>query len=225
MRTSKEVEDFADRTLEECGKDEARAEFYTQCFESCIPKSFWNVTGKDVVENKRAFRKVVLRYIQKWKTAINHGYGLVFIGDNGTGKTLFLSFILTQMLKRGCSVYYTSIAQYDVDLKSGYNDAKRARRLEKLLDCDFLAIDEMGKEHVKNDSHLRSRIELLLKTRFDNGDATLIATNLNDETLEEHYGSSITSMLRGKYTYVPLACADFRERSAETMNEKMGFFK
>jgi hypothetical protein len=140
-----------------------------------------------------------------------------------THNTLMMSFILTQMIKRDCSVYYMSLAQFDVDLKSGFSDAKRARRLEKLLDCDFLAIDEMGKEHVKDNSYLRSRLELLLKTRFDNGDPTLIGSNLDLDSLEQHYGSSITSMFRGKFNFIPLICPDYRENATKEMKSRMGF--
>jgi DNA replication protein DnaC len=221
MRTVAEVDTFYQKAVE-AYEDEARASYYSACYEACLPKAFWDRTGADVKRNKRAFKLVVLAYIKRWKVALNNGYGLIFCGDNGTGKTLFLSFILAQMIKRECTVYYTSLAQLDVDLKSGFTDNKRARRLEKLLDCDFLALDEMGKEHVKDNSYLRSRLELLLKTRFDNGDPTLLGTNLDLDTLEEHYGSSITSMLRGKYTLVPLICADFREKEAARMKEKMG---
>lgn len=221
MRTVAEVENFYQQAVERF-KDEARASYYSDCFEACLPKAFWDKTSVDVKRNKKAFRGVVLAYVKRWRIALNHGYGLIFCGDNGTGKTLFLTFILSQMIKRDCSVYYTSIAQLDVDLKSGFTDNKRARRLEKQLDCDFLVLDEMGKEHVKDNSYLRSRLELLLKTRFDNGDPTLLGTNLDLDTLEEHYGSSITSMLRGKYVFVPLICADFREKEAARMRTKMG---
>src|SRR5262245_53766390 len=165
MRVEKEIDAFHQQALEKY--DEDQAVYYTACFEAGIPRSFWDVSSKLVKRNKKAFQKVVLAYVKRWKVALHHGYGLIFSGDNGTGKTLFLSFILSQMLKRERTAYYTSLAQLDVDLKSGFTDNKRARRLEKLLDCDFLAIDEIGKEHVKDNSYLRSRLELILKTRFD----------------------------------------------------------
>jgi DNA replication protein DnaC len=223
MRLEKDVQEFADQAAAKYEKDEARASYYTACYQACIPKSFWDVKGTDVRRNKKAFKMVILTYIKKWRVALRNGYGLILCGDNGTGKTLFLSFILTQMIKRDCSAYYTSVAQLDVDIKSSFNDNERARRLDRLLDCDFLAIDEMGKEHVKDNSYLRSRLELLLKTRFDNGDPTLIASNLDLESLESHYGSSITSMFRGKFNFVPLICPDYREQATELMKERMGF--
>lgn len=222
MKLDSVVGEFRDRLLEK-DLEEEKVEYYAACFEACIPKDFWNKGSKDVKRNKKAFERVVLVYVKKWRTALKYGYGLLFTGDNGTGKSLFMSFILTQMVKRGVSVYYTSLAQLDVDIKSTFNDPERARRLDQQLDCDFLSIDEMGKEHVKDNSYLRARLELLLKTRFDNADPTLIATNLSLDDLEEHYGSSIASMLRGRYQVVPLICPDYRSKVAARMTKRMGF--
>src|SRR4029079_10802596 len=106
MRTEKEVEDFAMRA-EEQYQDEGRVAYYVECFEACLPKLFWDVHSKNVKRNRKAFQRVVLAASKRWKVPLKQGYGLIFCGDNGTGKTLFLSFILSQMIKRSCSVYYT----------------------------------------------------------------------------------------------------------------------
>lgn len=222
MRSVDDVARFQVEAVESLGPG-AQAEYYTACFEAGIPKAFWGVKGDDVRHNVGAFKKYILNYCSRRKVAQKHGYSLLLMGDNGCGKTMFLSFVLTQMLKRGCSAYYTTLGQLDVDIKRGFKDPAAEKRLDYLLSSDFVAIDELGKEHFKSDSYLNTRLELLLKTRYDDGEPVLMATNLDYMSLVDMYGPSLASMWDGKYTKVALEPGDFREKAARRMKEDLGF--
>jgi DNA replication protein DnaC len=150
------------------------------------------------------------------------GYGLLFTGDNGVGKTCFISYILTQMIKRGCSVYYTTLPQLDKDIKRGFNDKEADRRLEQYLGSDFVAVDEIGKEHFKAESFLNTQFELLLKTRHDDGDPTILASNMDYKALAEMYGPSIASMWDGRYVLVPMESGDFRKMLQARTRKDLG---
>lgn len=210
MRTLDELERFQLQISTEA-IEQALTEYYSACFEACIPKLFWDVERSDVSHNKGAFDKVVAKYCAKRKKAMRNGYGLLFTGDNGVGKTMFISYILTQMIKRGCSVYYTTLPQLDIDIKRGFNDREMDKRLTQYLGSDFIAVDEIGKEHYKSESYLNTRFELLLKTRHDDGDPTLLASNMDYGALCGMYGASIQSMWDGRYIAVAMESGDFRK--------------
>jgi DNA replication protein DnaC len=222
MQSEESVQNFFDQQTMQYSEDEAR--YYTSCFEACIPRTFWNVSSDDVHHNEGSFDEIVMKYCKRWKRARKHGYGLLFVGDNGSGKTMFLNFILTQMIKRGCTAYYTSVPQLAVDLQKGFKDNHSEKRLNEMLQSDFLAIDELGKERKREDtSYVRERLELLLKNRYDGGDPVLCASNLNLTALEDLYGSSVASIWEGKYQLVMLEHGDYRKSVTSKMQKAMGF--
>lgn len=223
MRSEREVEGFRAGLIEHYGDDEdKRVAYYSTCYEAGVPRTFWDVAGADVTYNTEAFKSVILKYTARWRRARRHGYSLLLVGDNGTGKTMFVSFVLTQMIKRGATAYYTTLAQLDIDIKRGFKDGEAEARLELLLGADFIAIDELGKEHFKGDSYLATRLELLLKRRYDDGEPVILATNLSYQQLVEMYGPTIESMLDGKYAICQLESGDFRKSIRSRMRKDMG---
>lgn len=221
MRTEVEVEQFLAHVLQKYPEEQAM--YYARCYDACIPKLFWDVRGDQVVHNKGVFRDIVLRYCQKWRRALKHGYGLMLIGDNGTGKTMFLSFVLTQMIKREASVYYTTLPQLDVDIKRGFRDKEIEARLVEMFDSDFVVIDEVGKEYKAKEAYIKTRFELAVKARYDNGDPTLFGSNYSLSSLVEEYGSSVASMWKGRTKVATLAFGDQRKLTTKKMEEDMGF--
>ena len=222
MRTSEQVASFHTSMVERFGDDDASVNYHTACYEACIPKTFWNVTSANVKYNEAAFKQCVLKYTARMSVALRRGYSLLFTGDNGSGKTIFTSFVLTQALRRGHSAYYTTLAQLDADIKRGFHDPAADKRLSSLLDSDFVAIDEMGKEHFKADSWLLTQLELLLKRRYDDGDPMVLSTNLEYGALTKMYGASIESMLEGKYVTVALEAGDYRKMAKARMGQELG---
>lgn len=193
-------------------------------FEACIPRDFWFSEPGDVKYNKEAFEAVILPYIKRLRRARANGYGLVLLGDNGVGKTMFTSIVLVAAIKRGFTAYYTTLPQLDHNLKRGMSDREIAQRLDWMLTSDFVAIDEMGKERYKDgDSWMRLQVERILKERFDNSLPTLLASNADLEALSRMYGSTIGSILDGKYQQVALEPGDFRLHLRKKMEKDMGY--
>jgi len=222
VRTLDQLERFSVQLAQEAGEDDLIQQYYMRCYEACIPRLFWDIEAGQITHNTGVFKKVVLKYCAKRKRVMRSGYSLILTGDNGVGKTCFISYILTQMLKRGCSVYYTTLPQLDKDIKRGFQDKDSDRRLEQYLGSDFVAVDEIGKEHFKAESFLNTQFELLLKTRHDDGDPTILASNMDYKALSDMYGPSIASMWDGRYVSVPLQSGDFRRTLQAKTRKDLG---
>lgn len=236
MRTEAEVADYA---------PDARAEYLDRCsvchgldvthecwegyhqalrtYEACIPRDFWGYTPDDVVGNVEQFQQIVLPYMDKLSRALRGGYGLLLLGDNGVGKTMFMCLVLMRALSRGFSTYYTTLLDLDHNIKRGFNNTDIQDRLDWYLTSDFVAFDELGKEQFKaGDSYIRTQVERVLKRRFEDSKPTLIATNASMDELESMYGVTLTSVLVGKYQRVMFDPGDYREQMAARMRREMG---
>lgn len=239
MRSVAEIEDFRKHAapvyLSNCkkciGTDKtcscwSRFRTAVACYEACIPQNFWHVNAKDIRHNSDQFNNIVAKYVKNMSKALRGGYGLLFVGDNGVGKTIMMSYVLVQAIKQARTTYYTTMPQLDWDIKRGFSDKEAQKRLQWMLTSDFLAIDELGKELEKRDSrYTNQQIERILKQRFDNSGPVLIGSNMDADQLgsDDVYGSSVGSMLHGKYKIIAMDHGDFRTALKKKMAREMEF--
>jgi DNA replication protein DnaC len=201
-----------------------KQDFIVKAYEACIPKDFWFTKKEDIDHNVEVFKDVILKYIGHLTKALNKGYGLALLGDNGVGKTYFLSYILAQAIRKGRTVYYTTMPQLDYDIKRGFDDKKIAARLDFMLTSDFIAIDELGKEKYKaGTTFTDTQFERILKRRCDDGNPVLIATNMDFQEVIEQYGPTVGSIIEGKLQPVQIPPGDYRKRLAKKMAKDMDY--
>lgn len=222
MRLEQDVQDFAARIKLEC-----EPEHYfdlVEVYRACVPSDFWYVSDKDVTHNRAVWARYVNAYLDRLKVARQRGYGLLFEGDNGVGKTMFMSYILVQAVKAGYTAYYTTVLDLDFNLKRGMGSPEVMDRMDEMLGADFVGIDELSKEQFKSgDSWMRTQVERVLKRRHDNNRPTILATNAPIEKLGEAYGATVRSVLAGKYQHVVFDAGDARERLRDRMLEEMDY--
>lgn len=203
-----------------------------RAFEACIPKKFWRSRPSDVIHNRHIFDDVILHYLEdpQLRTALKEGAGIFLGGPNGSGKTMFLSYILMELIRKTrASVYYTTTMQLDKDLKRGFRDDEWTDRLESCLTRHFLVIDEVGKESFKaGDNFNRKTFEYWLRAREEKNLPTLIASNLSLEILRQDpekggYGETIGSLIDGTMVTVLMDEGDIRKKKGATLRKKMGW--
>lgn len=237
MRTANEIEEYEklarQKIIFNCkkckGHDEncsclKRYQIAVNAHEACVPRDFWNIKKKDITHNTKIFRSVVLKYVEQLNVALQRGYGLIFSGDNGVGKTFFISYVLMQAIRSGRSAYYTTMPQLTYNMKSSWNDQEISKRVQWMLTSDFVAIDELGKEQIgKGDDYSNMQIERILKQRCDDSLPVLLATNMDHSELLDVYGPTVGSILSGKFQTVVMEPGDFRAKMAKRMNKEMGY--
>lgn len=217
MKTEAEIESFR-ASLKDASK---KSEYKVRLYEGCVPQEFWHVKRTDVAHNVEAFNTFVLPYRQRIKTAYKHGYSMLFTGDNGTGKSMFMSYLLCRAVQHGYSIYYTTLKQLHSNL-TNFGDKPGMSQLHHLLNSDFVGIDELGKEHTKSD-FLLSELEDMLKFRYSEALPTLLASNYSYDQLCDTYGPTISSMWEGRFQHVVMESGDFRRKAKSGMRTKMGY--
>lgn len=240
MRTEAEVESYraeASRIVRECKKCDGSLDntncdcvrkyhFEVAAFEACIPRDFWFTTTSDITVNVEVFKKYIKKYVARLNVAQTKGYGFLLSGSNGCGKSTFVSYVLANAIRRGRSTYYTTLPQLDHDMKRGFDDVSAKDRLEVMLTSDFLVLDEMNKEFFKDaekPAWIKTQIERLLKRRYDENKAVLMATNATMSQFAMTYGATVASLIAGKYQVLAMEPGDARRKMGKKMLKDMSF--
>ena len=186
-----------------------------------IPKKFHETTIEDFKTYDSAeleeVQDCVARYISRMKYLRPEEMGgLCFFGSNGVGKTMLACIIAKEAYRCRLSTRRVTF----VDYMSRYTLMWGARSIEEKESAEddlynnykaveFLVLEEVGKEV---DSKASAPIlEDLLRYREDNGLVTVLCTNLSPRDLENRYGVSVSSLLKGNMTPIRIEGIDKRK--------------
>lgn len=136
------------------------------------------------------------------KKVLQNGYSFLFYGFNGSGKTHTSIHLLMKALDRGLTGYFIFFKDLiNLYNKSEFKREEDASRLySHVMNCDFLVVDELGKESSITDNLLGS-FEQIVKHRCNILKPTVYTTNIdfpNEEGgfLERYKTSVYNSMLQ-----------------------------
>lgn len=135
---------------------------------------------------------------------------LLFQGGTGLGKTFLSACIARVVADRGFSVCYdTASSALDAfEAKKFSRDADACAKVERMLDCDLMILDDLGTEMPTAMSV--SALYTLINTRLVNGKKTIISTNCTDAELIRRYTPQICSRIDGEFTKLPFVGKDIR---------------
>lgn len=155
----------------------------------------------------------VEKFLMNLEEHLNNGDGIFFCGSNGVGKTMLSCIIMKEAYKMRYMCRRISFAQYiDYYTNSwGYeNNVEEIDKYEWFKSCDFLVLEELGKEI---DSKIAKPIlEDLLRYRQENNKSTIICSNLTPEDFKTTYGNSIASLVNGSMTIIKIVSEDKRKK-------------
>lgn len=164
-----------------------------------------------------AVKNYMREYLSNMDVNKSENRGLFLYGSNGVGKTMLGSLVIKEAYRWRYSakrVYFQSYVQ-DYTRVWGAKDLETREALEESLyteftGVDFLCIEEIGKEI---DSKITAPVlEHLLRYREDNNLPTIICTNLDIDAVEERYGLSVASLVKGNTTPILIEGADKRSK-------------
>ena len=145
-------------------------EFITENFKTKTLDSF--IVNNENKKTKLAAQKFINNFTEMKK-------GIMFVGNNGTGKTHISIAIANELMKQNVPVIFGTLS----DLLDKYNDNNNIELTKLYAKVDLLIIDDLGVEYM-NDWML-SKLFVIINERINNGLPIIITTNYNIEELKE----------------------------------------
>ncbi len=124
---------------------------------------------------------------------------LVLSGGPRAGKTVAACWAIRQMAKSALFFNPSLLFQYGAD--RGYQ--------ERALTCGLLVIDDIGTENADEGGKFASRLDVLVCTRFDAGDRTVLTTNLPAGEFAKRYGQRVTARIQAGGSFAAVGASQF----------------
>jgi DNA replication protein DnaC len=166
-----------------------------------LPKRFREVSfeREPVVSIERANPHVVRevrRYCREVAEHLDAGKGLWFTGDVGTGKTTLAMLVSKAAMEADRTVAIYSLPRLLAMLRDTYDD-DAAYSLNDLIDrlcsVDLLHVDDVGAE--QSSAWVLEQLYTIVNTRYEDGRAVLLTTNLGEAELRKQIGDRTVSRL------------------------------
>ena len=191
-----------------------------------LPKRFREVSfeREPVVSIERANPPVVRevrRYVGGISERLAEGRGMWFTGDVGTGKTTLAMLVSKAAMESDHTVAIYSLPRLLAMLRESYDD-DAAFSLNDLIDrlcsVDLLHVDDVGAEQTS--PWVLEQLYTIVNTRYEDGRAMLLTTNLDDAALRQQIGDRTVSRLFEMCgTPLPLYGEDHRGQSEYRLPE------
>lgn len=105
---------------------------------------------------------------------LGEGTNVVFIGPNGTGKTMLAKNLAYEAVSQGVSTRYVSASDMLAAL-GGLTGSMLTQRLRRFTNPSLLVIDELG--YLRYDAYLADLLYEVLSRRYEAQRSTVITTN------------------------------------------------
>ncbi len=188
-----------------------------------IQKEFFNVEKWKITNNNKHWKNYIRPYSKKLKLMKNKGIGFFLIGNNGTGKTTSMIYILTKAMKKKYDVQYIllrdliNIFRRLAINKNNEESVKLSELLDEYKRVDFLAIDEVEKINVTD--FAKNEFDSFLRFRISKRLPMLMSTNIGEEDLLDCYGPSIIDLIHGNMKILNYKGESHRLKRKDTIQE------
>ena len=155
--------------------------------------------------------RAVRQYCRAIDAQLDEGRGLWLFGGTGTGKTTLAMLVSKAAMEADRTVAIYSLPRllgmlrgsYDDDAVYSLNDL-----IDRLCSVDLLHVDDVGAEQTS--PWVLEQLYTIINTRYEDGRALLVTTNLGDDDLRAQIGDRTVSRLHEMCETYPLDGEDQR---------------
>jgi len=160
-----------------------------------------------------------LRFIEK-------GESILFLGDNGTGKSHLAQSLALMACQGEYKAHYTTCSELINDLNSGVYEKTLDKRMRKYINPELLLIDEMGHDRLElqviKEAHLLFKV---IDQRYKESKPLIFTTNIEEQDWPEFLGDPIsTSAILDRIFHhsviVRIKGPSYRKHQGELLQEK-----
>jgi DNA replication protein DnaC len=163
-----------------------------------LPKRFSGVSfdREPVASMNDALIREVRAYVRAIAERLDEGRGIWFVGEIGTGKTTLAMLISKAAMEADRTVAIYSLPRLLAQLRESFDDDAEYslnQLVERLSSVDLLHIDDVGAE--QSSPWVLEQLYTIVNTRYEDGKALLLTTNLDHEALREQIGPRTVSRI------------------------------
>jgi DNA replication protein DnaC len=166
-----------------------------------LPRRFREVgfDREPIVSIERANPPVVREvraYVRNISERLAEGRGIWFTGSVGTGKTTLAMLVSKAAMEADHTVAIYSLPRLLAMLRDTYDDASQyslTELIDRLCAVDLLHVDDVGAEQTS--SWVLEQLYTIVNTRYEDGRAMVLTTNLADDALQTQIGARTVSRI------------------------------
>jgi DNA replication protein DnaC len=143
-----------------------------------------------------ALVREVRNYVRGIAEHLEEGRGIWFAGEVGTGKTTLAMLVSKAAMEADRTVAIYSLPRLLGLLRDSYDDDaifSLNELIDRLCAVDLLHVDDVGAE--QSSAWVLEQLYTIVNTRYEDGRAMVLTTNLDHDALEAQIGSRTVSRL------------------------------
>jgi DNA replication protein DnaC len=163
-----------------------------------LPKRFREVSfeREPIASMNASLIREVRTYVRSIRERLDEGRGIWFVGGVGTGKTTLAMLISKAAMEADRTVAIYSLPRLLALLRDTYDDDAQYslnELIDRLCSVDLLHIDDVGAE--QSSPWVLEQLYTIVNTRYEDGKALLLTTNLDRKALVEQIGPRTVSRI------------------------------
>jgi DNA replication protein DnaC len=166
-----------------------------------LPRRFREVSFErepvlSIERRNPALIREVRRYVAGVRECLDSGRGLWFTGDVGTGKTTLAMLVSKAAMEADRTVAIYSLPRLLGMLRDSYGDDavfSLNELIGRLCAVDLLHVDDVGAE--QSSAWVLEQLYTIVNTRYEDGRAMVLTTNLDHDALQTQIGARTVSRL------------------------------
>jgi len=160
--------------------------------QSRLPQPLKMLNGFDFDFQKKLDRRLVMDLSSM--EFVERKESILFIGNNGTGKSHLAQSLALLACQQGYKTYYTTCSELIQDLNQGVYEKTLEKRIKKYINAELLLIDEMGHDRLElqviKEAHLLFKV---IDQRYKENKSLIFTSNIEEEDWPEFLGDPIST--------------------------------